>query len=345
MLREWDEALLPLPPGVAVTALDDRRRSARRSLLGRALSTVPSVLIHPDDDFYRSFTLWTDVLLLRRVRAARSGVLLTTRPSFSALAAQVARRNVVLVAQEHTHLDALSGEMPAEIARTYGGLEAVVLLTERDRENYAAMLPGKSTTVLAIPNAVPRLPGAPLPAHDRRRAVIAAGRLTAQKGFDLLISAFALVTAEYPDWVLEIYGAGPEGPALSEQIEQAGLSRVVTMAGATRCLSEVMAETAVFALSSRYEGLPMVLLEAMDKHMAVVAYDCPTGPRELVTDGVDGLLVAPEDVEALAAGLRRVMGDVSLRARLGAGAGVKARHYDLTDIGTQWTQLLDRLSD
>ncbi|WP_157937119.1 glycosyltransferase [Geodermatophilus chilensis] len=303
------------------------------------------MLIHPDDDFYRSFTLWTDVLLLRRVRAARSGVLLTTRPSFSALAAQVARRNVVLVAQEHTHLDALSGEMPAEIARTYGGLEAVVLLTERDRENYAAMLPGKSTTVLAIPNAVPRLPGAPLPAHDRRRAVIAAGRLTAQKGFDLLISAFALVTAEYPDWVLEIYGAGPEGPALSEQIEQAGLSRVVTMAGATRCLSEVMAETAVFALSSRYEGLPMVLLEAMDKHMAVVAYDCPTGPRELVTDGVDGLLVAPEDVEALAAGLRRVMGDVSLRARLGAGAGVKARHYDLTDIGTQWTQLLDRLSD
>jgi glycosyltransferase involved in cell wall biosynthesis len=105
-----------------------------------------------------------------------------------------------------------------------------------------------------------------------------------------------------------------------------------------------MAETAVFALSSRYEGLPMVLLEAMDKQMAVIAFDCPTGPRELITDGVDGLLVAPEDVEALAGALRAIVGDVSLRARLGAGAALAAAHYDLTDIGWRWTQLLGRLS-
>lgn len=344
VLRERDQALLPLPPGVTVTSLDDRRRSGRVSLLGRALSRVPSVLIHPDDDFFRSFSLRTDVLLLRRVRAVRSGVLLTTRPAFSAFAARAARPGVVLVAQEHTHLDALSGEIPAEIARTYGRLDAVVLLTERDRDNYAAMLAGSRTAVLAIPNAVPRLPGNPVPARDRRHAVVAAGRLTPQKGFDLLISAFALLDAEYPDWVLEIYGDGPDGPALFQQIERAGLSTVVTMAGATSRLSEVLAEAAVFALSSRYEGLPMVLLEAMDKHMAVVAYDCPTGPRELLDDGVDGLLVPSQDVEALAAALRRVMGDLSLRDRLGAAAGATARRYDLTDIGARWTQLLDRLS-
>jgi glycosyltransferase involved in cell wall biosynthesis len=344
VLREWDEALLPLPPGVPVTWLDDRRELARGSRWGRALSRVPSVLIHPDDDFYSKFTLWTDVLLLRRVRAVRSGVLLTTRPSFSALAAQVARASVVLVAQEHTHLEVLSGEMPAEIARTYGGLDAVALLTERDRLTYAAMLADTDTTILAIPNAVPRLPGTPLPPQDRRRAVVAAGRLTPQKGFDVLISAFALVTAEYPDWVLEIYGSGPDEKALSAQIERAGLTRSVTMAGATGRLSEVMAEAAVFALSSRYEGLPMVVLEAMDKQMAVVAYDCPTGPRELITDGVDGLLVAPADVEAFAGALRQVMGDVSLRARLAAGAAVQASHYDLSDIGKHWTQLFDRFN-
>lgn len=151
VLREWDEPLLPLPPAVTVTCLDDRRGLARRSRLGRALSKLPSVLMHPDDDFYCSFTLWTDVLLLRRVRAARSSVLLTTRPAFSALAAHVARSTVVLVAQEHTHLDALCGEMPAEIARTYRGLDAVVLLTERDREKYAVMLAGTKTAVLAHP--------------------------------------------------------------------------------------------------------------------------------------------------------------------------------------------------
>jgi glycosyltransferase involved in cell wall biosynthesis len=82
----------------------------------------------------------------------------------------------------------------------------------------------------------------------------------------------------------------------------------------------------------------MVVLEAMDKQMAVVDYDCPTGPGGLITDGVDGLLVAPEDVEGFAAGLRQVMGDGSLRARLGAGAAVRANHHDLRDIGKQGTR-------
>lgn len=173
--------------------------------------------------------------------------------------------------------------------------------------------------------------------------MIAAGRLVPQKGFDLLIAAFALVTAEYPDWMLEIYGGGPEEQALAAQIERSGLSRVVALAGPTAALSVVMAQAAVFALSSRYEGLPMVVLEAMDKQMAVVAYDCPTGPRELISDGVNGVLVAPQDVDALAAALRLVMSDVSLRAQLGAAAAEEAAEHDLSRIGEQWTQLLDRL--
>jgi hypothetical protein len=117
-LRKWDEALLRLPPGVPVTSLNDRRELPVAARVVVLLSTVPSVLVHPDDDCYSGFTLWTDVLLLRRVRAVRSGVLVTTRPSFNALAAQGARPHVVLVAQQHTHLEVLCGEMPAEIART-----------------------------------------------------------------------------------------------------------------------------------------------------------------------------------------------------------------------------------
>lgn len=173
-------------------------------------------------------------MLLRHIRSVRSGVLLTTRPAFSAFAARVARDSVLLLAQEHTHLDALLGDMPAEVGRAYGGCDAVVLLTERDRQNYAALLADTGTVVRAIPYAVPRLPGAPAQPHERRRAVIAAGRLTPQKGFDLLISAFAMIAAERPDWVLEIYGRGPLSEGLSAQIAEAGLSSVVTMAGATQ---------------------------------------------------------------------------------------------------------------
>lgn len=158
VVREWQDPLLPLPPGVRVRWLDDRRRAERRSLTARVLSRFPSVLLHPDDDFADWFTLWTDVLLLRRVRAVHSGVLITTRPAFSAFAVRMARSSVVLVAQEHTHLDALPGDLPAEVARSYVGCDAVVLLTERDRTTYAALLAGASTKVVSIPNAVPRLP-------------------------------------------------------------------------------------------------------------------------------------------------------------------------------------------
>lgn len=345
VVRQWRDPLMPLPPGVTVTWLDDRRRAGHKSLPARVLSKVPSVLLHPDDEFASWFTLWTDIVLVRRVRAVRGGVLVTTRPAFSAFAARLARGSVLLVAQEHTHLDVLAGGLRSEVARTYGGCDAVVLLTERDRLNYTALLAAPHTRVLTIPNAVPRLPGAPLPVHQRRRAVVAAGRLTPQKGFDLLISAFALVTADHPEWVLEIYGGGPDEQALSEQVEQAGLRNIVTLPGAIGHLGEVMAQTAVFVLSSRYEGLPMVLLEAMAKQMAVIAYDCPTGPREIITNAVDGLLIPPQDVHALAAGLRELMSDASLRARLGAGAAVQAGHHDLTDIGELWTRLLDDLPD
>lgn len=344
VVREWEAPMLPLPPGVHVACLDDRRSCCRPSLLARTLSAVPSLLMHPDDEYFDWFTLRSDILLLKRVRAKHSGVLLTTRPALNAFAARYSRKAVLLIAQEHTNLGVLPVSLRAEVKRTYGGTDAVVLLTERDQLDYKALLARSSTRILAIPNAVPRLPGTPMDASLRRPAVIAAGRLAPQKGFDLLIAAFALVAADYPDWVLEIYGGGPDSEALSVQVDRARLSGVAFMAGPTDRIGEVMAESAVFALSSRYEGLPMVILEALEKEMAIVAFDCPTGVRELLTHGVNGLVVPPGSTSALAAALSEVMGDVSLRARLGKEAGIRASHFQLADVGRRWTQLMEDLS-
>ncbi len=340
VVRARETSAFPFPPGVRITVLDDRR--ARR-VIARVVARMPSLLVHPDDRAYSWFSPRTDLLLWRKVRAARSGFFITTRPGLSAFAGRTARDGVVLVAQEHNSIGSLVGDMRREVGEAYRGCDCVVLLTERDRLAYEQLLQGARARVVAIPNAVTRLTGVPLPAQQRRQVVVAAGRLMPQKGFDLLVQAFGQVSRARPDWRLEIYGEGAERSRLAAQIDAAGLSDVISLAGATRLLGEVLAASAVYVLSSRWEGMPMVVLEAMSKGTAVVAYDCPTGPRELIEDGQDGLLVPPEDVDALARALLRVIDDEDLRARLGAAAVRAAERYDLEVVGRTWRQLLDSL--
>ena len=101
-----------------------------------------------------------------------------------------------------------------------------------------------------------------------------------------------------------------------------------------------MRDASVFVLSSRFEGFPIVLLEAMAAGLAVVSFDCPTGPSEIVADGISGLLVAPEDVPALAAALDRVMADETLRRRLAAAAPAAVLPYSLRSVGRHWDELI-----
>jgi glycosyltransferase involved in cell wall biosynthesis len=343
VMRYVETNAFPFPEGVRMSVLDDRWQ--RRQLFARVLARAPSLLIHPRDRAYWWFSPRTDLLLLKRMRAVRSGHLVTTRPGLNLLAARIARKDVVVVAQEHSALDAEHAELRRDIADAYRGCDGVVLLTERDRQQYATALHGAdSTRIVAIPNAVTPLAGDPLPPAHRRKVVVAAGRLARQKGFDLLVQAFAPVARAYPDWRLEIYGDGEERAVLAAQISAAGLSDVVSLPGPTRHLGEVLASSAVYALSSRWEGMPLVVLEAMSKAAAVIAFDCPTGPRELLSDGESGVLVPPEDVAALERALLRLIQDEALRARLGAGAVQAAAQYDSELIGQRWHRLLDGLA-
>ena len=344
VLRRRPEPFFPVSPRLRIRFADDRTapprgRSAR--LLARALSRLPSVITPVDDASFRGMTLWTDLRLLRVLCGRAPDVLVGTRPSLNLLIADLAPRGVVTIGQDHMNLAAYRPGLRREIERAYRRLTALSVLTERSRADYGAALAGAPTRIVRIPNALPRLPGGPSPRRDR--VLLAAGRLTRQKGFDLLIRAYEPLAAEHPDWTLRIFGSGVQRDRLRRMIDERGLAGRVVLAARTGDLAGEMERASVYVLPSRFEGMPMVIIEAMGKGLPVVAFDCPTGPGEMIEHGGDGLLVPAGDVAALTGALRTVMADSALRERLGRRALASSRAYDLDRVGPRWSRLLREL--
>jgi glycosyltransferase involved in cell wall biosynthesis len=231
--------------------------------------------------------------------------------------------------------------MKAEIRRSYPRLDALVVLTGGDRDAYAEAL-GPGLRIDVIANAVPAMPGPPSPLTEP--VILAAGRLTPQKGFDLLAEAFALIADEAPDWTVRICGDGPRRDAIEATIAEHRLEGRVVLAGRCMRIWEEMERASVYALSSRFEGFPMVLVEAMSKGLPIVAFDCPTGPREVVRTGQNGFLVPNKDAEGFAWAMLQMIRDRELRAKLGDGAAEEARRYALDVIGPRWDTLLARVT-
>jgi glycosyltransferase involved in cell wall biosynthesis len=330
--RRREAPFFAFPPGLRVRAL-----VRREGLLAR----LPSLLIHPEDYAYPWCNLQTDLALLRWLRAPGAGVLVTTRPAFNLLAARLAPRGVVTVGQEHLHAAAHRPGLAADIRRHYPELDALTVLTTHDERDYGALLAGARTRVARIPN--PLAPGDAARADPASRTVVAAGRLNSQKGFDLLIDAFATVARAEPEWRLRIYGSGPERDRLQAQIDRLGLGSRATLMGRSAQLGDALAAASVFALSSRFEGFGMVLVEAMSHGLPVVSFDCPHGPHDILAGGRDGILVPPEDVAALATALLELIRDPARRRALGEAALRRSRDFSVATIGPDFEGLLATL--
>lgn len=178
-------------------------------------------------------------------------------------------------------------------------------------------------------------------AGSREHLVLAAGRLTRAKGFDLLLEIWAGLEAEFPDWRLCIVGEGEERQALEAQCKALGLRRA-ELPGLAADMGELYRRAGIFALSSRDEGFGMVLIEAMAYGVPVVSFAC-AGPQDIVIDEENGFLVPVGDCAGFAWGLRRLMGSEQLRQELGAQARRSIDRFALCNVLDQWEALLSGL--
>jgi GalNAc-alpha-(1->4)-GalNAc-alpha-(1->3)-diNAcBac-PP-undecaprenol alpha-1,4-N-acetyl-D-galactosaminyltransferase len=179
------------------------------------------------------------------------------------------------------------------------------------------------TPVTVIPNALREMPEA---SSVRQSTVVAIGRLTYQKGFDVLLRAFSLQASDFPEWRVVIIGEGEERAALTRLKRELGLEGRVEFVGQQPDVVPWLCEAGLVVQPSRFEGFPNVVLEAMGLGAAVISADCSSGPADMIEDGVNGRLTPVDDVEGLAAVMRELMGSPAERARLGVAAvGVRER--------------------
>ncbi|MGN9780926.1 glycosyltransferase family 4 protein [Nonomuraea sp. ZG12] len=340
ILKEAEEPFFPIDPRVRFRYLDDRLNPGADPIRAM-LSKLPSKLIPKEETAYHRFNLWTDLKLARFIRSMNTGVLIATRPGLVLTAAQLALPSVITIGQEHVALRTQPEPVQKLIKWRYRRLDALVTLTKADLQDYRDALPKKPGKLVRIPNAVPPMSGEV--AKLDAKVAVAVGRLTRIKGFHRLITAWQQVAEAHPDWTLRIIGAGPQEEALRAQISEAGLDGTVVLPGPTADVGAELENASLYVLSSRHEGFSMTILEAMAKGLAIVSFNSPHGPKEMLTDEVDALLVKPRTNDNLAAAILRVIEDEPLRHRLAAGGLQTVRAYDIATIGARWDTLLDGL--
>lgn len=296
--------------------------------------------------------IWANV---RRVRALRRvlrdfqpDIVLGMMTTASVLAVMAARGlPCKVIATEHTHppSQTLSGLWQRLRRVTYPHAASVVALTRGTADWLAQHVPGCKLAVIPNPVHWPLSRAEPVqmpPPAEGRRRLLAVGRLHPDKGFDLLIQAFASVAGQHPDWDLIILGEGTERARLQAQADTAGLQARVAMPGRVGNVGDWYESADLYVLTSRFEGLSNTLLESLASGLAAVCFDCDTGPREVVREGIDGVLVRPNgDVPAMAAALTKLMSDDAARQALARHAIEARERFSIQRVLGLWQQLFD----
>ena len=212
----------------------------------------------------------------------------------------------------------------------------IITLTEGDKKEWDL-----ANKTFVIPNIVTKVPKEISKCCNKQ--VISVGRLTYQKGFERLISAWKEVNKRYPDWSLAIYGTGEDEGALWNQIKDTQLESVISINPPTPDIYNIMRESSIFVFPSRYEGFGLVLIESMINGVPCISFDCPYGPSEIIKNGHDGFLIPNGNIQAMADKICYLIENENVRKEMGKKARHSAMRYAPENIMPLWDKLFNEI--
>ena len=220
--------------------------------------------------------------------------------------------------------------------------DAIVVLTDEDKKNYeeASKIHGK---IRRIYNPIESTIGVSNKYDVGSKAIISAGRLTNQTGFDMLVDVADIVLKKHTDWKWIICGEGEERKALEEKIKEYKLERNLILKGNVDNIEEHYKKSAMFVLTSRAEGFGLVLTEAKKEGLPCVSFRCPAGPGEIILDGVNGCLIDCFNIEEMAEKINMLIENQDMRKKFSDNAMVGTEKFNIDEIGKQWKELIEQL--
>ena len=247
-------------------------------------------------------------------------------------------RNFHLLEQRNVIFKYLTKFFRWHMDRQVNRLDALVVLTSQDEHDWGDKIP-----IYVIPNSFPFYPDKPSLCENKQAIIV--GRYNSAKGYNYLIDAWKIVYQKHPDWIINIFGSGEYKDRVRKQIQDNGLQDVVIMNNPIDHIMEEYLKSSIYVMSSVFEGFAMVLLEAMSCGLPCVSFDCPYGPRNVITDGVDGILVEYLNSQALADNICKLIENEELRKRMGNNGRRNVLRFSREMIMPQWVELFKSLTN
>ncbi|MFJ9433633.1 glycosyltransferase [Streptomyces sp. NPDC101490] len=268
--------------------------------------------------------------------AARPGaVVIVTQVWAMEWVALADTRGLLVIGMSHeSYAASAAASRLARVKRHYRNVDRLLVLTPGDADQW---IRAGMDNVGHMPNALPFMPTAPVPRSEK--AVVSVGRLSHEKGVDILLDSWAEIAPRHPGWTLRIYGTGDEERALRQRTTALGLDGSVLWMGRTNDVLGALSGASVFAQASRAEGFPITLLEAMAAGVPCAAFDCAPGVREIIRDGEDGLLARLGNTMELGGRISTLIADKEQRDRMGDAAFRNVRRYSADRITDRWETL------
>lgn len=242
---------------------------------------------------------------------------------------------------EHFNFNVNLGVKYRDIGRKWAAkyCDYVVTLTKRDKELWEQGIKNIKAKIIPIANPSPFEVQEHIPSLDYKM-ILCVGRLTYQKGFDLLITAWARVAQQVPDWKIVIVGSGEDEQMLKQMAIDYKVDQSIDFVGQQSNMDQFYRKASFFCMSSRFEGLPMVLLEAQSYGLPIVAFDCETGPSELVVNNKSGFLVSNGNILELSNAIIELIGDDVRYEKFSKFAQNRLKNFYVSSIVNSWVKTL-----